>query len=173
MKSILRLPFLTLSAAAILAGCTKDSPSDQTAIAPVKPSRSQGNYSTTARYAGPDYSQSISLELANSMITSYLTSVNYPAADTALRSISFDADTLRSYLANSNIKTLKFVLAHRPSYKAINAGLYSGMNPSALTLVIVGQDQDDNYVLNYKNEVYDNSYPCPSMCSTNSDAYIH
>jgi hypothetical protein len=54
------------------------------------------------------------------MLESYLSSVGYPSVDTAIRSLSFDADTLRAYLQNPNIVTLKFMVAHQPDY--INGG---------------------------------------------------
>jgi hypothetical protein len=106
------------------------------------------------------------------MIGSYLQSVGYPAIDTAMRSLSFDADTLRAYLQNSNIVTLKFMIAHRPEYKAIHKGKYAGMNPAAMTVVVVGQDQDDEYILNSRNEVYEHMFPCPERCNGNSSSLI-
>ncbi len=78
-----------------------------------------------ARYSGLDYSQAISISEANQMIGSYLSSINYAANDTTLRSLSFDADTLRSYLndtSHGKIVTLKFMLAHTPNYLASGGG---------------------------------------------------
>lgn len=129
---------------------------------------------SNARFSGPHYSQSIPLDTANSMIGSYLSSINYPSVDTAIRSLSFDADTLRGYLQNSNIVTLKFMIAHRPEYKALHYGQNAGMSPGALTVVVVGQDDADNYVLNTRNEVYEHMFPCPSYCTGSAGgALIH
>src|ERR1051325_2256176 len=44
------------------------------------------------------YSQAISVDEANDMIQSYLTSVGYPQQDNSLRALVFDAQVLRSYL---------------------------------------------------------------------------
>jgi|SRR5690606_3999440 len=107
------------------------------------------------------------------MIQSYLTGVGYPAVDTAIRSLIFDADTLRAYLANPNIVTLKVMLAHKQSYiHSGHEGTGSGLNPEALTLVVVGLNNNDNYVPNSKGQVYDHLLNCPSNCPGFSSATI-
>ncbi len=126
-----------------------------------------------ARLSGPNYSQSIPVDTANRMIQSYLSGVGYPAVDTAIRALSFDADTLRAYLENHEITTLKFMFAHQAGY--INSGGYGskpGLKPSAITLVIVGLNDNDQYVLNSRNGVYDNMSPCPVQCPGNSPSFI-
>jgi hypothetical protein len=149
-------------------GCTKES--GTVGNMPEPQGAPVGNYGmyghSNARYAGSDYSQSIPVTDANQMIQSYLNSVNYPAADTALRSLSFDADTLRAYLQNPNIVTLKFVLAHQPAYAtgASTKGVYAGQNPNAMTLVVVGLNEQDQFVLNNRNEVYEHFMLCPTVC---------
>jgi hypothetical protein len=157
-------------------GCTKESGTVGNMPAPQgSPVGNYGMYGhSNARYAGSDYSQSIPVTDANQMIQSYLTSVNYPAADTALRSLSFDADTLRAYLQNSNIVTLKFMLAHQPAYASgtTTKGVYAGQNPNAMTLVVVGLNEQDQYVLNNRNGVYEHFIPCPNRCTGNGDAFI-
>lgn len=176
MKHTLRsyIPSSLILALLLVHGCTKDT--GLPAVAPNAQSTQTSHVSVPgaglARYSGPNYSQSISLATANGLIGSYLNSVGYPAADTALRAFSFDADTLRAYLQNSNIVTLKFMLAHQPAYKAAHNGLYAGMNPAALTLVVVGQDEDDDYILNTRGEVYDNMIPCPTFCGNNAGPFI-
>jgi len=129
---------------------------------------------SNARLSGPSYSQSIPLDTANSMIQSYLTSVRYPAADTALRSLTFDADTLRSYLMqNPSIVSVKFIMAHQPAYKNGGGnGVYSGMKPQALTMVVVGLNEAGQYVLNSQNGVYEHMAPCPNHCPGTSSAII-
>jgi len=134
--------------------------------------------SSMARFSpgtGIDYSQPISRDSANRMIQSYLTSINYPTNDTTLTALSFDADTLRSYLndpSHAKIVTLKFMLAHKQSY--MNTGHYgqfAGSKSNALTLVIVGLDDDDKYVYSRTNNVYDHLGNCPDKC-TASDATL-
>jgi len=131
--------------------------------------------STMARFtpgSGIDYSQPISKDSANRMIQSYLTSINYPTNDTTLTSLSFDADTLRSYLndpSHAKIVTLKFMIAHKQTY--MNSGHYgqfAGTRGNALTLVIVGLDDDDKYVYARANNVYDHLGNCPDKCTASA-----
>src|SRR4051812_7970292 len=49
-------------------------------------------------------SQFISMNTANAMISSYLTSLGGSANDTDVRSFSVNADQLRAYLADSSVK---------------------------------------------------------------------
>jgi hypothetical protein len=133
-------------------------------------------HNSTARLVPADYSQPISLDTANRMIGSYLASVGYPYRDTAVRSLSFDADTLRSYLADSRITTLEFVLAHQLSY--INGGSNRwgkniGMKPGALTIIAVGLDDAGMVIKNSSNGVYEHAAPCPNICAASTDAYLH
>ena len=120
------------------------------------------------RFSGSDYSQTISIETANEMINSYLTSIDYENSPYGLRSFVFDADTLRSYLSDTThgkIVTLKFMLAHQEGY--INEGNYgvdAGLDGRAMTFVIVGLDEDDQYIYTRDNEVYDRIKPCPAYC---------
>ena len=159
-----------------LVACSKDPDTFKSTPTPVSTQNSNfhsyGVGNSRSRYAGSDYSQSIPISAANSMIQSYLESVSYPSTDTALRSLTFDADTLRAYLQNPNIVTLKFVLAHDPSYMTAHAGEYSGMNPNAVTMIVVGLNDSDQYVLNNRNEVYEHFKPCPNYCTSNSSPFI-
>jgi hypothetical protein len=123
---------------------------------------------------GAAYSQPISLETANEMIGSYLKSVNYPYQDSAIRSLSFDADSLRAYLADSRIKTMKFVFAHQPAYlTSEKAGTYSGMKPGVLTLIAVGVDNNNTLIRNTSGGVYEHALPCPVSCDGNADGFLH
>lgn len=166
LSSIVLLCFIAFSA------CQKESKE----VAPA------GNPATTGtpdihsmmRYSGSDYSQPICKDTANRMIQSYLNSINYPSSDNNLRSLTFDADTLRAYLADSKIVTLKFMLAHRQSY--MNSGYYGsncGTRADALTFIIVGLDESDNYVYNSRSMVYDNTRPCPTDCGSNYSAVLY
>lgn len=168
MKHI--LPFVTLLTISIIGACTKDSDPIGGASTQVVATGAPGAAVTVltsaqARLSSTTYSQSISLDTANKMLGSYLTSVGYPAVDTAIRSLSFDADTLRAYLQNPEIVTLKFMLAHRPEYaNSSRAGKFAGMRPDALTLIVVGMDDNQQKVLNSRGGVYDHLSPCPTQC---------
>src|SRR5690606_9809507 len=106
---------------------------DITAGHPTSPRTQHDIVHSNARYLGNGFSESIPIDTANRMIQSYLTGVGYPAVDTAIRSLIFDADTLRAYLANPNIVTLKVMLAHKQSYiHSRHEGTGSGLNPEAL-----------------------------------------
>jgi hypothetical protein len=157
-------PLFAIIFVTLLSACSKKDAGTQVPVPAATPATGNAH----ARLSGPGYSQSISIEMANNMIQSYLTSVKYPYADTALRALSFDADTLRKYLANPNIVTLKFVVAHQPSYVQSSFGKYAGMDPSALTMIIVGLDENNNVIRNSANGVYEHFDPCPKSCPTAS-----
>lgn len=155
------------SMCAIIA-CTKETGTVNNNVSPATTSQN-GNQTgfgghTAARTSAGNYSQSISVDTANRMIQSYLNSVGYPAVDTSIRSLSFDADTLRAYLSDHSIVTLKFIFAHTPAYANSGYGTGAGLNPGAITLVIAGVNENDQYVLNNRNGVYDHMSPCPTLC---------
>ncbi|MEO6833612.1 MAG: hypothetical protein ABI378_13495 [Chitinophagaceae bacterium] len=159
---------IVLSALCCFLACTKQSGT----VSPNATPATSG-FSTHARLSGTNYSKSISVDTANYMIQSYLTGVGYPSADTSIRALSFDADTLRSYLSNPSITTIKFMIAHQSSF--INAGGYGtkpGLNPEAIILIIVGLNDNNQYVLNSQSGVYDHMAPCPLQCPGNSSSLI-
>ncbi len=129
-----------------------------------------------ARIEAAGYSQSVPIDTANKMIGSYLSSVGYPYADTTIRSLAFNADTLRAYLSNSNIKDVRFYLAHQITW--LDAGLNRfgkniGLAPGKLTLIVVGLDNNGNVVRNSANGVYEHAMPCPTNCGpSSSDPYL-
>ena len=169
--------FLFLSAVVfcMVVSCNRQAVTDPGADStPVKASSSVPN--SKSRIVGAEYSQPISLDTANRMISSYLNSVNYPAVDTAVRSLAFNADTLRSYLSDSRITSLEFVLAHQLSY--INGGSNRfgkniGMKPGALTVIAVGLDNNGAVIRNSSNGVYEHAMPCPTNCPNIADAFLH
>jgi hypothetical protein len=127
------------------------------------------------RYSGADYSQAISIADANSMIQSYLTSIDYPNNDSDLRSLTFDADTLRAYLndtSHGRIVTLKLMLAHTPAYAQSSYGKPAGLKANAMTLVMVGLDENERYIYNRDNRVYEHFSPCPTQCTGVNSALI-
>lgn len=112
----------------------------------------------------------IPIDTANRMISSYLTSINYPANDTEIRSIIIDGDALRSYLtspAGQNISQVKIIFAHNTKY--INSGNYGKRPPmgaDATTFVMAGFNDDGAYIPYYNYRVLDHSTPCPTSCPT-------
>lgn len=124
---------------------------------------------------GDNYSKSIPIDTANKMILSYLASIHFPSQDTSLRCLYFDADTLRAYLSDPNITTVKFVLAHQQNYLcAATYGKFIGMKPNAMTMIIAGVDDAGVLVKNTKGEVYEHAMPCPNNCpESTSDGLLH
>ncbi len=107
----------------------------------------------------------ISKDSANKMISSYLASVNNTTYEDDVHSYTIDAQALRYYLNNTNIKHVKIMLAHRLDY--INNGgedNYAGNRYDAMTLVIAGYDQNSNYVYTTSNMVLDHATACPYEC---------
>ena len=119
----------------------------------------------------------IPVDSANKMILSYLTSINYQQNDTDLDCLTIDADTMRAYLANPNVKKIKVMFAHTLEY--INAGggnQYCGYQTGALTVIMACYDSMNNYVYYQApqspgiNMVMDHSAPCPSNCAHGGSA---
>src|SRR6478735_1048575 len=70
---------------------------------------------TAAKDSGDvDSSRFINLQDANNMISSYLYSINKSTTNTTpdINSFSIDADSLRAYLSDPNIKHVKLMFAH-------------------------------------------------------------
>jgi hypothetical protein len=112
-------------------------------------------------------SEFIIKDSADRMIGSYLSSLNPKTADSSLRSVSFDASDLRSYLLDSSITGIKISLAHTLEY--INnggAGINAGYNYKALTLIISAYDANGNFRFFNTNNVLDFARPCPNNCPT-------
>lgn len=151
-----------------LLACKKETHKVDNSMQQLTPGSPTMNFSSASRYAGADYSQAISIGDANQLISSYLSSINYAYNDTTLRSFTFDADTLRSYLndtTHGKIVTLKFFVAHQPGYIAVgNFGKNAGLDSRAITLVLAGLDEENNYIYNRHDEVYEHFMPCPSNC---------
>lgn len=175
MKSVI-LSVTAAVAICLFSACNRQANTDpQTDTTPVTvPNRNltQAN----ARIIGKEYSQPISLDTANRMIGSYLRSVNYPVVDTAVRSLAFNADTLRAYLADPRVTSLEFVLAHQLSYingSSERFGKNVGTKAGALTIIAVGLDDNGNVVRNSSNGVYEHAMPCPNNCPHLTDAFLH
>lgn len=163
MKNCISLIYTLLL---IATSCQKASKDVDTGLTK-QPNFSNSGKGPNFRYSGPDYSQEISVDLANTLIGSYLTSIDYENNPYGLRSFTFDADTLRNYLndtTNGRIATIRLMLAHQESYIESNYGVNAGLDGRAITFIIVGLDENDNFVYNKNNAVYDNVRPCPVNC---------
>ena len=113
----------------------------------------------------------IPADSANKMIKSYLTSINSLHNDSDLRSIIFDADSLRAYLSNTSIKHVKVMFAHKLDYiNAQGSGHNVGYKSGALTVVFGGYDANGNYIFWSENRVPNLGTPCPSSCVTTGTA---
>jgi len=111
------------------------------------------------------YSMPIPDDTANRMIMSYLTSIDYTVNTNETRSLLFNADTMRHYLADTSIKEIKFFLAHNQEYiNSGNEGQRPKPNMNALTIIPVGLDLSGNYVHPIPGMVYDRLQPCPDFC---------
>lgn len=110
----------------------------------------------------------IPADSANKMISSYLQSIDSgTTGDSSLHSLIFDADSLRAYLNNQNIKHVKVMFAHTLAYvNAMGPGHNVGYESGAFTLVFGGYDEAGNYVFWQGNKVPDYGTPCPSSCPT-------
>ena len=116
----------------------------------------------------------ICIDSANKMLNSYLNSITNTGATPDLKSLIVDADALRSYLEDTNIKHVKLMFAHRLDY--INNGNgngYAGVRYDGLTIIIAGYDNSNNYIYNESGAVLDNCQPCPYSCPSNGTASYH
>lgn len=95
---------------------------------------------------------------ANGYIQQYIEDYYTPGI-MPVKSLIFDAELLRSYLTNTNIQNIKFMLGVRP----FGTG-------ETITLVIAGYDESGNYILTPSGNVLDNTYPCPTQCPTTGNA---
>jgi len=110
----------------------------------------------------------IPVDSADTMIKSYLISINYQSADSNVRSFIIDANALRQYLTvgqGAQITNMKVMLAHNNSYiQAGNFGQPCGYSNEGLTVVLAGFGADGNYIYAPGNKVMDYSMPCPENC---------
>ena len=106
----------------------------------------------------------INKDTADVMIESYLQSISR-ATDTPLNCLIVNADSLRAYLNDTNIKNVKLMFAHTQAYiNAGNTGVPAGYKAGALTIVLAGYNRGGDYVYYNGNQVLDNAMPCPTDC---------
>jgi hypothetical protein len=172
MKS--KVVVFALCLSVVIAACNK-SKSGNVEVSPV----AQGSSVTSgsSQYANKttedsleEGSKFISVGVANEMISSYIYSITNSANANAVKSFTVNADSLRAYLSDPNVKNIKLVLAHTQEYAASSAsGTYAGYSSGALTIVIAASDASGNYV--YRNgNVLDHCIPCPSSCGIGNAA---
>jgi len=150
---------------AYLSSCKKESPKEEKE----EPAKEFiGGVISTINWS--NYSRMIPVDTANKMILSYLNSINYQSDDTKLRSLIYNADSLRKYLSDTSIKNVKLMFAHTQDY--INSGglnVNCGYTAGALTIIIAGYNAAGNYVTP-NNTVADRAIPCPTVCPVNGTA---
>lgn len=123
--------------------------------------RSYADYGLDSPFLLPD--------TANVMIQSYLD--DRGSNTTQLKSLIVDANALRYYLQNTNIKKVKLMFAHRLDYVRNTGGnVYDDMDYRALTIVIAGFDDNNNYIYTPQGGVMDHCQPCPIYCPTSGTA---
>jgi hypothetical protein len=113
----------------------------------------------------------IPVDSANRMLTSYLNSLNDEGHENDVHSLIVDANALRAYLQNQDITHVKLMFAHRLDY--INNGgkdQYSGMTNNAITIIVGGYNDQNNYVSSPAGSYLDNMQPCPYNCPQNGSA---
>lgn len=111
----------------------------------------------------------ISVDTANMMIGSYLNSIS--SSSNKIKSFIVDANALRYYLQNTNIKYVKLMLAHKKNYiRGGGQNQDAGYDGQALTMVITGFDSSNNYIYSPQGAVLDFSQPCPFNCPTSGSA---
>lgn len=95
----------------------------------------------------------IPVDQANGYIDNYIQSY-FSQGKFPIKSVSIDAASLRNYLnANLTIENVKIVL-----------GQTDDTTTGKITMILVGYDQNGNYILNSDNTVLDNTMPCPDQC---------
>ena len=169
--------FIALCSIFIIVACNKD----KSEVGATNSSTTQGSISqkhfagkTTGNPNGPGGASPagslfIPSDVANLMIGSYVSSLandpNNTAQNPDLHSFSINADSLRAYLAYTNITNIKFIFAHTMDYiNAGNQGIYAGLSSNAITIIIAGYDSSGNYVYYNGANVLDHCSPCPSNC---------
>ncbi len=108
----------------------------------------------------------ISRDSANKMLESYILSVG--ETDTALKSLIIDADALRGYLSNSDVKHIKIMFAHTLDYiNAGNNGRNAYYHPGRFTIVLSGYNENNDYIYwGPERMAINQALFCPTLCPT-------
>lgn len=102
----------------------------------------------------PTIGGEISVSTANGYITSFLTDY-FNTGQVPVKSFIMDAQLIRDYLANPEIKNVKFVLGESPLDES---------NNDSLTLILVGFDANGDYIKTTTGNVLDGTDRCPPKC---------
>ncbi|WP_276132350.1 hypothetical protein [Polluticoccus soli] len=160
---------LILAGITLAFACSKKTSQPDKNVKPLKPELDFSQYAEM----GLD-SPFIPVDTANAMIGSYLNSINGNSGNNGntgygqsqnIKSFIVDANALRFYLQNTNIRYVKLLMAHKLNY--INKGgknKDAGYRGDALTIVISGFDSSNNYIYSPQGAVLDFSAPCPNNC---------
>ncbi len=114
----------------------------------------------------------IPVDTAQRMEQSYIASYGVPYPEDTLSAWTINAEALRAYLKDTNIKEINIALAHTLSY--INSGNYgvpSGFSARALTIVLKGQSTDGGAIYYQENYAMNRAKPCPPICLTNTTLF--
>jgi len=146
--------------------------------ASANPSPSAANAAVAGTPGGGSNPFFISVDTANKMLGSYLSSINADADNNMnVQSFIMDADAIREYLSNPSIKKVKIMLAHTLTYiNTGNQGVNCGYKSGKLTVILAGFNGESNYIFAPGNMVVDQAIPCPTACEvvgTASDMYLH
>ncbi len=161
-------------AVCVVVACNKEKTDVAPASTTTVPNTQSNPHRSEARLGDPG-SMFISTDVANQMISSFITSIgndpysNPNAPD--LHSFSINADSLRVYLQYSNLRSMKLIFAHTMDYiNAGNTGKWAGLQSGAITIILAGYDANGNYVYclpggpNGGQFVLDHCVPCPNNC---------
>lgn len=106
--------------------------------------------------------QAISVSTANGYIEDFIDNF-YDTGKVPVKSLIMDAGLLRSYLSDTTIENVKFMLGER----TVDV---NGTPTQTLTLIVAGYNQSGDYVLLPNNQILDNMAPCPTRCPSTGDA---
>lgn len=110
----------------------------------------------------------VAIDTANEMLQSFANGNNGFSEDSdSISSFIINADALRYYLANPDVKEIKISLAHNRDYTySEKQNTYAGYKSDALALIISGISAEGNYVIPDNGKVMNKSIPCPKLCAT-------
>lgn len=105
--------------------------------------------------------EEISVSTANGYIQDFIEHY-FDTGKVPVKSMIMDADLIRNYLSNEEIRNVKFMLGERTVD-------HNGAPTPTLTIIVTGYDSDGNYITN-NGMVPDHTAPCPHLCPTIGDA---
>lgn len=108
--------------------------------------------------------EKILVSTANGYINDFIADY-YNTGKAPVKSMIMDADLLRTYLADSSIKNVKFMLGARTIQ-------VNGNDKEIFTLIVAGYDSNNNYVMasTSPDMILDHTAPCPNACPSSGTA---